>query len=200
MGCSNAKQVKSTTEDDGENWKALHSAIRWNKEDSWAHLISPESSNLQDPGNGNYPIHIAAQNGHEVIVRLLITNKADINAQNNGGQTALHMCVEYDYYWVAKTLVDAGADQDIVNNDGFKAGTGISGKKTGVDVTFAFTCARNTDELNTSMDMLLKDAEDPAKKESIDKAAIAGAGMKFKKGEHWNSDLDAKFKTLMRSI
>lgn len=186
---------------DVEDWKALHSAIRWNNEENWNTLITPDSSNLKNPENGNYPIHIAAQNGHEVIVSALIACMADVNAQNNTGQTALHMSVEYDYYWVAKTLVEAGADQDLPNNDGHKASTGISGTKTGVDAAFAFTCARKNEEINASLDMLIDATNNEEEKAKIDKAAIAMAGMKFKKNDKiWNPDLDKKFKTLMGRI
>ena len=36
--------------------------------------------------------------------------------QNNNGLTALHMAVEYDYYWVAKRLLEAEANGDIESN------------------------------------------------------------------------------------
>ena len=41
--------------------------------------------------NGNRPLHIASQNGHYAIVKQLIDLGVDLNAQNNSGNTALHM-------------------------------------------------------------------------------------------------------------
>ena len=69
----------------------------------------------RDPVNGNAAIHIAAQNGHLDLVRKLIGVGAAVNAQNNKGLTALHMSVEYDFYFVCRFLLDSGADSDILN-------------------------------------------------------------------------------------
>lgn len=42
---------------------------------------------------GNTPLHSAARNGNEAIVRLLLDEpKVDVNATNNRGSTALHLC------------------------------------------------------------------------------------------------------------
>jgi ankyrin repeat protein len=71
----------------------------------------------QDKATGNYPIHIAAQNGHRHIVKMLLDAGANVNAQNNNGLTALHMSVEYDYYFTSKVLVDAGADGEMVSGE-----------------------------------------------------------------------------------
>ena len=62
---------------------------------------------VQDAKTGNFPIHIAAQNGHRHIVKMLIDAGANVNAQNNNGLTALHMSVEYDYYFTSKVLLCA---------------------------------------------------------------------------------------------
>jgi hypothetical protein len=72
---------------------------------------------VQDAKTGNFPIHIAAQNGHRHIVKMLIDAGANVNAQNNNGLTALHMSVEYDYYFTSKVLLEAGADGEIVSGE-----------------------------------------------------------------------------------
>jgi len=50
-----------------------------------------------DDVNGNRSIHIASQNGHLDIVKLLVSKKCDVNAQNKSGQTAMHMVSEYSH-------------------------------------------------------------------------------------------------------
>ena len=48
---------------------------------------------------------------------MLLDAGANVNAQNNNGLTALHMSVEYDYYFTSKVLVDAGADGEMVSGE-----------------------------------------------------------------------------------
>merc|ERR1719428_1142671 len=94
----------------------IHSAIRWGKPISELEsLIVGDQIDCQDEQNGNRPIHIAAQNGHLEIVKWLISKKCDVSAQNGTGATALHMSVGYDFYYVTKALLEAGADQTIKN-------------------------------------------------------------------------------------
>jgi ankyrin repeat protein len=71
-------------------------------------------------GNGNRPIHIAAQNGHTDVVRLLVNKKCLLNEMNMKGNTAIHMAVGYDYYDAAKLIIDAGGDPRILNSAGGK--------------------------------------------------------------------------------
>jgi ankyrin repeat protein len=63
-----------------------------------------------EPINSNWgdtPLHIAAQDGREQIVRLLIARGADVNRANDRGNTPLHRAVEYP--GVVTALLDAGA-------------------------------------------------------------------------------------------
>ena len=68
----------------------------------------------QDPGNGNASIHIAAQNGNLQMVKLAIDAGANVNQQNNGGQTGLHMAFSYDMDEVIGMLKAAGGDETIL--------------------------------------------------------------------------------------
>ena len=56
-------------------------------------LLKQGTINWADPDNGNYAIHIAAQNGHLHVAQLLIEAGADVNAKNANGLSALHMYV-----------------------------------------------------------------------------------------------------------
>ena len=105
-------------------WKRLHSIIRWNKEAEIAELKknlkdNPQAVALKDSGNGNYPLHIAAQNGHSTLADILINKGADVNAINGKGNTPLHMAIEYDYFECSQYLVKAGADMNIANHSGW---------------------------------------------------------------------------------
>lgn len=112
----------------------FHSAVRWAK--PWAEIeASAEGADIKmmcsekDPKNGNTAVHIAAQNGHMDILVQMIKAGAPLNVNNGKGQTPLHMCVEYDFYFVSRMLIDAGADKELVNEDGHKAIAGIEGTK-----------------------------------------------------------------------
>ena len=76
-------------ERNGVDWKAVHSAVRWNKPipDVAAVILTEVHANAVDPKNGNYPIHIAAQNGHADLVGWLVEHGAKMGAQNRKGQT-----------------------------------------------------------------------------------------------------------------
>ena len=91
------------TEDVEVTFKTIHSAVRWNKSalEVDALIKTKEMANMRDTGNGNFLLHIAAQNGHFDLVKLLLEKKeADINCQNNKLNTPLHMSLSYDYITV----------------------------------------------------------------------------------------------------
>jgi ankyrin repeat protein len=44
-------------------------------------ITTPSHANCVDVGNGNYPLHIAAQNGHGDLVTWLVKNGAEVNVQ-----------------------------------------------------------------------------------------------------------------------
>jgi hypothetical protein len=84
-----------------EAFKAVHSAVRWNKPANVIEALLesvPGGANSQDPKNGNFPLHIAAQNGHAETCKLLLSKGASVNAVNGKGNTGLHMAISYDYY------------------------------------------------------------------------------------------------------
>lgn len=47
-----------------------------------------------DDEKGNSPLHLAATNGHDVIVRMLIEAGADIGDKNEDEETPLHVAAE----------------------------------------------------------------------------------------------------------
>mmetsp|Transcript_26927 Transcript_26927/g.86529 ORF Transcript_26927/g.86529 Transcript_26927/m.86529 type:complete len:208 (+) Transcript_26927:113-736(+) len=116
---------------DAEMGKKLHSAIRWDKplDEIKALMPSAEAANFEDDRNGNCPLHIASQNGHLHIVKIVIAAGGDVNKQNKGGQTPMHMAVAYDYDEVTAFLSKSGADPMIKNEAGFAAQNGIDGDR-----------------------------------------------------------------------
>ncbi len=46
--------------------------------------------------NGFTPLHLAAANGYESMVELLLSTKADVNAKDNAGSTPLHQAAAAD--------------------------------------------------------------------------------------------------------
>lgn len=165
----------------------FHSAVRWCKpwpeiSESTGDASLAEAVRWKDPKNGNTAMHIASQNGHLDIVNKLMAAGAPLNAQNGKGQTALHMSVEYDFYFVSKALVDGGADPNLTNEDGNKAILGIEGSKTGQNAwdnqVTILKCANTREELDFAFQELEKGLATP---ELISKADLIQAGMAKKK-------------------
>ena len=181
------------------DWKAVHSVVRWNKpvEDIAALITSPAHANCVDDKNGNYPIHIAAQNGHCDLVKWLVSNGAKVNVQNGTGQTPLHMSTSYDYADVAEFLKEQGANGEICNWEGNPAKFGIDGDKDPNDPMFLFESCVSTETALAALTALeAKATSDPG---SLDKAALAMMGMQVKKGNKslqkalWTAECQAGF-------
>ena len=63
---------------------------------------------------GETPLMIASKNGHGNIVKLLLSANANVNKQDNTGQTAVMLAKTIEIY---QTLVHANADTTIVTHD-----------------------------------------------------------------------------------
>jgi ankyrin repeat protein len=61
-------------------------------------------------GDGETPLHWAAANGHNDVVKFLLANKADVNAKDNSGDTPLHEAVGKGYEDTAELLLAGQAD------------------------------------------------------------------------------------------
>jgi ankyrin repeat protein len=202
MGCGSSVQhgtapekYSNDSKKEDEAYKKIHSAVRWDKLLECKKIInSAEEANINDPVNGNRPIHIAAQNGHMEIVKFLIESGADLNVKNSKGNTAIHMAVGYDYYHIAKLLIEKGADPNLTNDGGFIAVRGLEGDKS---MAFAqFVSALSAVEV---MDALL---ECEKNYELLNKAAFVGSGLRLKKnlGSEWTEEIQSKFKAITQKL
>ncbi len=63
-------------------------------------------------------LHIAAQYGHEEVVKLLLgTAGVEVNVATSGGCTPLHLTVQYGHVEVVKLLLDtAGIEVNVATS------------------------------------------------------------------------------------
>ncbi|KAF4629184.1 hypothetical protein G7Y89_g8969 [Cudoniella acicularis] len=67
--------------------------------------------------DGRTALHMAALQGHESVVRLLLEKGAEASAKNNEGRTALHIATCQKHDSVVKVLLEKGADASAKDND-----------------------------------------------------------------------------------
>mmetsp|Transcript_897 Transcript_897/g.1153 ORF Transcript_897/g.1153 Transcript_897/m.1153 type:complete len:638 (+) Transcript_897:19-1932(+) len=67
--------------------------------------------------HGNTLLLVACQNGLKRVVKLALRSGADINIQNNSGNTALHFCYLFGFgQALGKFLIEQGADETLLNH------------------------------------------------------------------------------------
>ncbi|KAK5661064.1 hypothetical protein OQA88_12443 [Cercophora sp. LCS_1] len=106
---------------DESGWSALHHAawggsvevVNWLLDFFKAEplpLVSAEDK------NGNLPLHIAAENGFDLVVAKLLKDNGDIvHAEGINGLTALHLAAIYGHEDVVQLLLDQGAKIEAVD-------------------------------------------------------------------------------------
>ncbi|MDC0857561.1 ankyrin repeat domain-containing protein [Rickettsiales bacterium] len=67
---------------------------------------------------GRTPLHIAAQNGHPEIVKLLLDRGAEVNQAGRYGTTPLHIAAHRGHREAVQLLLDRGAEVNQSDNDG----------------------------------------------------------------------------------
>ena len=71
--------------------------------------------------DGRTALHLAAQNGHKVVVGVLLEKEAAVNATNDRGWTALHLAAQRGHEAVVGVLLQNGAEVNATNDDGWTA-------------------------------------------------------------------------------
>ena len=159
---------------------------------------SPSSTSLQDDRNGNYPIHIAAQNGFTEHVQLLLDHGVDVDSVNSKGNTPLHMALSYDYIETAELLMEKGANVHLANDSGFTAATGLEGDKSrGIVYLLA---ANTTEEINRAFDIIASAPEDTEKGNFVSKCMAVKKKLTKDNEGVWTSECDARMKDVLSKL
>jgi ankyrin repeat protein len=87
------------------------------KRHDWAYFFLREGANPNLPGaNGDTPLIVAARVGFVGAAEQLLARKAEIDAENRRGETALIVAVQARQLPIVKLLLEKGADPDKTDN------------------------------------------------------------------------------------
>jgi hypothetical protein len=79
----------------------------------------PDLVSSKDEKYGQAPLHVAAFSDRLDIAKLLLANKADVNAKANNGSTPLHLAAAKGNKDIVELLLENKADINAVDNDGW---------------------------------------------------------------------------------
>jgi hypothetical protein len=128
------RQVPVGEEDEFEemdkSYTVLFSFIRHNRYEAVESMLAADSELLGiKDDTGNSLLHIAAQNNHRRIAKLLLKLRSDVDGKNQKGNTPLHYCYAYGYSQLAEFLVTVGADEGVQNQAGLVPSEGLGEEK-----------------------------------------------------------------------
>jgi len=93
---------------------ALREAVRREfVEICWVLICNGANTNIRNR-DGEFALLLAAYNGNEAILKILLKAGADINQQSNSGDTALHLASEKGHMNIVQILLTANANPNIV--------------------------------------------------------------------------------------
>jgi len=78
----------------------------------------PQGVNSRRLDDASTPLHLASENRHVDLARMLVEHGADVSAQRKDGSTALRLASFNDDVDLARTLVERGADASAQDEDG----------------------------------------------------------------------------------
>lgn len=107
---------------DGDSGEAAIHIVAKRADLGWLGLLYQKGANLNlKDRDGNTPLILASISRWSEGVATLVRLKAQVNAQNRLGETALLKAVQARALDVAKLLIDGGANPDIADNSGISA-------------------------------------------------------------------------------
>ena len=136
--------------------------------------------------DGDTALHLAAKNGNDVTVQLLVRNGADVNAVNNVGNAALHVAANRGYASIVEHLVSKGADVNAANrvgntalhvaaNRGYASIVNIlesaAKRSSAISITAQTECGKSLHAKRTRSDL-----------DSVNKLELAGQNLTIIKG------------------
>ncbi len=111
--------INSRDNDTGDT--ALLIAAR-RQDDAWIGFLVQRSADINARDRQGYSaLMLAAGSGWSEGVRLLVALRAQLDQQNRLGETALALAVQKRDTFIAKQLLEAGANPDITDNSGTSA-------------------------------------------------------------------------------
>ena len=95
---------------DEKGWTPQHEAAMVGLDEAMKGLLSAGAPvNVREPLNGGTPLHVAAFNGRLAVAKVLMANRAEVNARDNEGWTALSQARDQGYPEMVELLKSYGA-------------------------------------------------------------------------------------------
>ncbi|KAJ5441564.1 hypothetical protein N7491_003970 [Penicillium cf. griseofulvum] len=79
----------------------------------------PEIEAKEQPQDWHLPLHIAVEQGHELIIRELLRAAVGINESDSAGRTAVHIAVHKKQEGVLRLLLEHGPDVNAIDKMGW---------------------------------------------------------------------------------
>ncbi|CAL4107028.1 unnamed protein product, partial [Meganyctiphanes norvegica] len=105
-------EANASTEPSGDFWLTpLATATYWGRTPIVETLLAHGADvHAKDAKWGDLPIHLAAVNGHLMIVQILHAHGSPLDAVNNNKDTPLHCAASFGHISIAKWLAQQGVD------------------------------------------------------------------------------------------
>ena len=76
-------------------------------------------ASVASAAGGSFPLHFAAENGHNDVVAYVLRQSVDVNIRNETGSTALHLAANDGHLDIVTQLLKKSADSNVVNEDNY---------------------------------------------------------------------------------
>eukprot|EP00026_Physarum_polycephalum_P001609 Phypoly_transcript_01611.p1 GENE.Phypoly_transcript_01611~~Phypoly_transcript_01611.p1 ORF type:complete len:965 (+),score=173.57 Phypoly_transcript_01611:120-3014(+) len=118
----NKSGSKFATEDHhyAHGFHAIHWSVLRNHPKVLSHMLAHVSHSLEHASQGQTPVVLAALHGHLDVLKILLEAKANPNARDHSGNTALHHAANAKRIDICSHLILNGAIAEIENNNNKK--------------------------------------------------------------------------------